>query len=349
MKIGYSSIGMDSARTYSKNMEVYTGLFTAQDENHMSNDIYGSVVGNDHEEESSSSKKTMATVQDIYKMMTAGSETQIKKKKQSQMEITIRNQCIDQLLKWLFERKSASEGCAGQDAEEMAQELEATVNSDVLYQTEFTYEYQEENEAVSFSTMGTVKTEDGKEFSFHIDLKMDRYSFDYFTSSKKVAEMIVGPDEMHFTTQNGELAEFPDQKFWIKLDESVLLKLDGKSGVLALDKDGNGEVNDQSELIGGGEKGGFTELAEYDKDSNGWIDENDEIFSKLRVWSVDKDGNSTLIDLKEAGVGALYLESASTEFELQGAKTSQEQGFVSRTGAFLYENGNVGIMQQINL
>ena len=35
----------------------------------------------------------------------------------------------------------------------------------------------------------------------------------------------------------------------------------------------------------------FKDLAEYDEDHNGWIDENDSIFSKLKVWTKDENGN----------------------------------------------------------
>ena len=51
--------------------------------------------------------------------------------------------------------------------------------------------------------------------------------------------------------------------------------------------------------------------------ANGWIDENDSVFSKLKVWTKDENGNDYLIDLKKADVGAIYLSNADTQFSLK--------------------------------
>ncbi len=40
------------------------------------------------------------------------------------------------------------------------------------------------------------------------------------------------------------------------------------------------KINDGSELFGTSSGDGFKDLATYDEDENGWIDENDSIFSK---------------------------------------------------------------------
>lgn len=88
------------------------------------------------------------------------------------------------------------------------------------------------------------------------------------------------------------------------------------SGFLALDINNDGEINDGSELFGTQGQSGFNHLAEYDADNNQWIDENDEIFSKLKVWSKDAEGNDQLMSLAEAGVGAIYLGSTSSSFDL---------------------------------
>ena len=86
----------------------------------------------------------------------------------------------------------------------------------------------------------------------------------------------------------------------------------------------------------------------YDSDGNGWIDEADEIFEQLRIWSMDEDGKSTLIGLGKAGVGAIYLGSRETEFSLN-SDDNNTNAVVRRTGMFLYEQGGVGTMQQLDL
>ena len=66
-------------------------------------------------------------------------------------------------------------------------------------------------------------------------------------------------------------------------------------------------INDGNELFGTKSGDGFKDLAKYDKDRNGWIDEADDIFDDLRIWTKDEQGNDKLLTLKEAGVGAIYL------------------------------------------
>ena len=133
-----------------------------------------------------------------------------------------------------------------------------------------------------------------------------------------------------------------------KMDEISMLR-EG-SGFLALDKNGDGKINDGSELFGTRSGNGFADLAVYDEDGNGWIDENDEIFDKLRVWSKDKDGKDVLKTLKEADVGAIYLGSTNSQFSLTDKKDNEVLGAVRSTGIYLKEStGMAGTVQQVDL
>jgi hypothetical protein len=58
--------------------------------------------------------------------------------------------------------------------------------------------------------------------------------------------------------------------------------------------------------------------------------------------------NNSPPSLTEAGVGALFLGSQSTEFSLKDNQ-QQLQGQVRQTGVFLRENGTAGTLQQIDL
>ena len=93
---------------------------------------------------------------------------------------------------------------------------------------------------------------------------------------------------------------------------------------------------------------GFADLAKYDSDGNGWIDEADEIFDKLLIWSKDANGKDVLVGLGKAGVGAICLGSQKTDFSMNNQK-NQTNAIVRQTGIFLYENGGVGTMQQLDL
>ena len=44
-------------------------------------------------------------------------------------------------------------------------------------------------------------------------------------------------------------------------------------------------------------------------------DEADEIFSKIKIWSFDEAGNSSLISLLDANVGAIYLGDVQSGFK----------------------------------
>jgi len=48
-------------------------------------------------------------------------------------------------------------------------------------------------------------------------------------------------------------------------------------------------------------------------------------------------------------VGAMCLQRAQTDFSLNSLKDNQANGKIRSTGIFLYENGNVGTMQQLDL
>jgi len=120
------------------------------------------------------------------------------------------------------------------------------------------------------------------------------------------------------------------------------------SGFLVLDKNGNGTIDDGSEQFGAETGNGFAELAAYDDDKNGWIDEADAVYGKLQVWS--KSGTTDqLASLKERNVGAIGLGQLATPFELKDAD-NELQGVVRSSGIYVKEDGSgVGSVQQIAL
>lgn len=152
---------------------------------------------------------------------------------------------------------------------------------------------------------------------------------------------------------DSDVASVSDMKFLFDLDadgkeEEVSFAGQG-SGFLALDRNGDGKINDGSELFGTKSGDGFGDLAAYDEDGNGWIDEADSIFKDLKVSTKDKDGKDVLLDLKSANVGAIYLNSASTEFSLNNMETNKTNGVIRSTGIYLKENGGVGTVQHVDL
>lgn len=215
-----------------------------------------------------------------------------------------------------------------------------------------------EQEDTSFSTVGTVRTKDGREINFNVNVNMSRRCEEYYKEQLNVAEFTLhDPLVINLDTDATELS---DQTFYFDLDsdgeEEEISMLKG-SGYLALDKNGDGVINDGSELFGTGNGDGFADLARYDEDGNGWIDENDSIWSKLKIWCKDEKGNDVLYKLSDKGVGAICLQNVSTDFTLQGDRTARDgvteanatNGAIRKTGIFLYENGNVGTVQHVDM
>ena len=218
--------------------------------------------------------------------------------------------------------------------------------------------YSVEQEDTSFSTVGTVRTKDGREINFNVNVNMSRRCEEYYREELNVAQFaLYDPLVINLDT---DVTQLSDQTFYFDLDadgeEEEISMLKG-SGYLALDKNGDGVINDGSELFGTGNGDGFADLARYDEDGNGWIDENDSIWSKLKIWCKDENGNDVLYKLSDKGVGAICLKNVSTDFTLQGDRTARDgatevnatNGAIRKTGIFLYENGNAGTVQHVDM
>lgn len=212
-------------------------------------------------------------------------------------------------------------------------------------------EYYSEQENTLFSSVGTVRTADGREINFNVNLAMSRSFTQAYKQELNLAALqkTCDPLVINFDSDTVSLS---DQKFLFDIDgdgeKDNVSMLGAGSGYLALDKNGDGVINDGNELFGPQSGNGFQDLAAYDEDGNGWIDENDSIWSKLKIWCKNPDGTDSLYTLGEKGVGAICLQNTATDFSLKGNK-GQDNGYIRNTGIFLYENGNVGTVQHLDL
>ena len=202
-------------------------------------------------------------------------------------------------------------------------------------------------EHTAFQSTGTVVTADGRTLHFGMSLEMSR-SFEKAFVNVGSEAIFTDPLVINMDT---DAASLSDVSFYFDLDcdgtEEKISALDGASGFLALDKNGDGKINDGSELFGAQSGDGFADLARYDQDGNGWIDENDEIFSKLRVWTRCGNGESKLLTLKEADVGAIFLGSSATQFGLTDA-SGEDKAVIRSTGFYLKESGSTGTVQHVD-
>ncbi len=129
-----------------------------------------------------------------------------------------------------------------------------------------------------------------------------------------------------------------------KSDQLSLLQ--NGNGFLALDSNGNNTIDDGSELFGTKNGNGFADLAQYDSDNNSWIDENDPILEKLRIW-INSEDESRLVALGELGIGALYLGYTANPFEIKNSD-NETLGRIKGNGLYLNEDGTSGLMTQID-
>ncbi len=206
-----------------------------------------------------------------------------------------------------------------------------------------------ESEDTSFTAKGKAICADGREIEFGINVGMSR-------RFESLAENLLNAGDVHcidplVINLGGDVTSVSDQNFYFDLDgdgeKEYISSLTGDNGFLALDKNGDGMIGDGTELFGTKTGNGFKELAAYDSDGDGWIDEDDDIFDKLKVWVRDPAGDR-LLSLKDAGVGAINLMNADTEFSLKN-ESNKTNAVIRSTGMFLFEDGRAGTVQQIDL
>jgi hypothetical protein len=215
------------------------------------------------------------------------------------------------------------------------------------------YNYQEshyEKEEVSFSAAGIIKTGDNKEIEFSLQLSMQREYASYESFRFRAGDaLLTDPLVINF---NGNAAELSDIKFSFDLDSDGINEdvpvLKPGSGYLVIDSNGDGVVNNGKELFGPQTGNGFKELSAHDVDGNNWIDENDPVYSQLRVWTMDAMGDESLRNLKDIGIGAINTGNLSTRFDQKGNE-NELTGQTVRTGIYLRENGTAGTIQQVDL
>ncbi len=211
------------------------------------------------------------------------------------------------------------------------------------------YQSIDEFEQTSFQAQGKVRTRDGREIDFALAMTMSRHFSEQSSLVIEAGAKLKDPLVINF---DGKAAELHSNRFAFDLDadgeQDQIHQLASHSGMLALDKNGDGTINDGTELFGATSGDGFADLAKYDQDGNNFIDEADSVFDQLKVWIKDDQGNDQLLGLKQLGVGALYLGSTDTPFDLKGT-ANELQGKIRATGVYLAESGATGSLQQLDL
>ena len=213
------------------------------------------------------------------------------------------------------------------------------------------HESYTEFEQTQFQASGVVRTADGKEISFSLALSMTRSYHEESDTSIRLGDARKTQDPLVINF-NGTAAQLTNQRFKFDLNsdgqsEDINFVTNG-SGFLSLDRNGDGKINNGSELFGANTGDGFAELAVLDSERNDWIDENDAAYEMLRVWTKDGSGQDTLSTLKQAKIGAIHLARIATPFDIKDTNNAL-QGQIRTSGIYLKEDGEAGTIQQIDL
>ncbi|WP_271207009.1 calcium-binding protein [Klebsiella electrica] len=132
--------------------------------------------------------------------------------------------------------------------------------------------------------------------------------------------------------------QFAENTGWVAPDD----------GLLIFDRDGNGQIDNGSELFGNNTllkngklaANGYQALQELDENKDGQLNSYDAIWTSLRIW---QDGNSNgrvdegeLLSLEEAGVAAVGTGYSTSQYvDVQGNAHRQ-------TGSITHIDGSVG-------
>lgn len=206
-----------------------------------------------------------------------------------------------------------------------------------------------EQESLQFSASGQISTADGRQFSFSLSVAMQRSVS--FSSSETIRQGGNATDPLMIVLGNdaGALSG-ASVRFDLHHDGSqVALPFAANGGWLALDRDGNGTIDNGSELFGPQSGNGFADLATLDDNHDGVIDQADPAYARLQVWTgVDANGRQQTRSLAALQIGAILLPSAETPFTL-GDDRQRDIGRLRRSGIYLTEDGHAGRISQIDL
>ncbi len=376
MRIDSSVIGMESERRYSATAVRATKVTITEGRASLA-DGTGSLFGNllsPEGEETNQAKESETSDNYIEKTMEEmrAKVEAFRNKNMRTIELSdterefrsIKQQCLNYLMELFFPSRRENRFLTGtqergstaytDDTNGYADEKQLIAGTGVsvnMHTFSFSRQYYyEESENTAFTTQGCVKCADGRELNFNLNVEMSRsfqeyYEENYFVAQASLTDPLV-------INLDGNIAEMSDQTFFFDIDadgqEDEISRLSAGSGYLALDKNEDGIINDGSELFGTKSGDGFADLAAYDSDGNGFIDEGDDVFHKLKIWTMDEDGNRQLVSLLDKGVGAICLKNAATDFALTDQENATK-GMIRKTGFFLYENGGAGTIQHVDV
>lgn len=199
-------------------------------------------------------------------------------------------------------------------------------------------------EQVTFQARALVRTRDGREIAVQVAFSLAREEAERLSLRVGMGEEVAAKDPLVLNFA-GTSAQLTEGRFAFDLDgdgqTEAMPFLTAGSAFLALDRNGDGRVTDGRELFGPTTGDGFAELAGFDADGNGFIDEADPVFHRLLLFNRTAQGDWVL-PLAQAGVGAIHLGRVATPFETAA-------GWLRTSSFYLTEAGGAGTVQQVDI
>ncbi len=206
-----------------------------------------------------------------------------------------------------------------------------------------------ESEQMNFNSNGIVRTADGREISFSLDMMMSRQ----YMEEKEISIEASGTDALNLLVDfAGPASALTETTFGFEIEpeesgESLSYLALG-SGILTIDLNNDGKIDSMNEMVGTSTGNGFEELAAHDLDGNGWIDENDPVYKRLHILSEESLANGEVNGLKESNIGAINLGSVDSPYTLKNDQ-NETTGQIEKSGVYLAEDGTVGQIQQLSV
>ena len=134
---------------------------------------------------------------------------------------------------------------------------------------------------------------------------------------------------------------FAESSAWVGKDDAIL----------AMDKDGNGEIDNGNEIFGDNyiksdgnkAKSGFDALSDLDTNKDGIINSEDEAFSQLKLLK----GDGTLLSLEDAGITSIDLTNTETDIVDENGNTQGSTGIFTKTDGTTGEIGDYLLQNNI--
>ena len=202
---------------------------------------------------------------------------------------------------------------------------------------------------------GSLQTPDGRNSAGdHASLDSPGQSAQAAAAAISNAETLLSPLVLDLDGDGVELNSLAKSKAYFDLDGNFFAQrtgwVTGGDGLLAIDANENGQIDDINELFGAPEPygkattNGFDALAALDSNSDDKIDSSDTKFGDLKVWiDADADGitdSGELKTLSEVGVASISLTATEN--------VSQNEGnTVSHTAEFTKAGGGAGTVADV--